>query len=71
MYRLEKSQDGGRSYHRVAKAATVEELLPTGKRFDQRGLRWFIKNEQGEIVEASAIHKGFLALMRTVNQDPE
>jgi hypothetical protein len=57
MFSLYESSDCGLNYGVVKKADTLLDLRKECNKLDKKGLRWYIEDEYGSLIEISGIHK--------------
>jgi hypothetical protein len=67
-YSLMVSRDCGLNYREEA-TGTKEALLEKGAELDKQMLRWTIQDDAGEIMAASAIHRGILATVERAREE--
>lgn len=69
MYKLMVSHDCGHRYACEAELEKLDDLIQEAqnRKLDEQWLRWAIEDEQGNVVEASLIHKKIIAFMDKIN----
>lgn len=69
--KLMVSYDAGLSYEHDMEMKSEEDAKLMAKRtvqLDEEGLRWVIENEEGDIIEASKIHRTIISMIDKLNK---